>query len=96
VITTHALFALKVQRTESNGVAGLAAGRASLDQEKSRPIRASQRCRSVANIGAERLLVDPGSIRPELHLLKPAAQTRTVSVAGIRLDPGNLCDLSKG
>jgi hypothetical protein len=67
VITTHALFALKVQRTESNGVAGLAAGRASLDQEKSRPIRASQRCRSVANIGAERLLVEPAiSSSPQL------------------------------
>jgi hypothetical protein len=36
VITTHALFALKVQRKVSNGVAGLAAGGASLDREKSR------------------------------------------------------------
>jgi hypothetical protein len=46
--TTHALFALKVQRKVSNGVAGLAAGGASLDRKKSRPIRALQRCRSMA------------------------------------------------
>jgi hypothetical protein len=36
VITTHALFALKVQRKVSNGVAGLAAGGPSLDRKKSR------------------------------------------------------------
>ena len=49
-------------------------------------IRALQRCRSVANIGAECLLVDPGSARPELHFPSSAAQTRIVSVARIRLD----------
>jgi hypothetical protein len=38
VITTHALFALKVQRKVSNGVAGLVAGGSSLDRKKSRPI----------------------------------------------------------
>jgi hypothetical protein len=36
MITTHALFALKVQRKVSNGVAGLAAGGSSLDRKKSR------------------------------------------------------------
>src|SRR6266566_7449000 len=36
VITTHALFALKVQRKVSNGIAGLAAGGSSLDRQKSR------------------------------------------------------------
>jgi hypothetical protein len=36
VITTHALFALKVQRKVRNGVAGLAAAGPSLDREKSR------------------------------------------------------------
>jgi hypothetical protein len=38
---------------------------------------------------------DPGT-RPELRLPDAAAQTRIVSVARIRLDPGNLSDLSKG
>src|SRR5947208_13681664 len=43
---THALFALKVQRKLSNGVAGFAAAGSSLDRQKSRAIRAtSQRCR---------------------------------------------------
>jgi hypothetical protein len=51
VITTHALFALKVQRKVSNGVAGVATGGASLDRQKSRPIHALQRCRSMANFG---------------------------------------------
>jgi hypothetical protein len=32
--TTHALFALKVQRKVRNGVAGLAAGGSSLDRQK--------------------------------------------------------------
>jgi hypothetical protein len=36
VITTHALFALKVQRKVSNAVAGFATGGASLDRQKSR------------------------------------------------------------
>src|SRR5260221_785185 len=38
---------------------------------------------------------DPGT-GPELHLPNAAAQTRIVSVAGIRLDSGNLHELSKG
>src|SRR5215831_8514489 len=40
VITTHALFARKVQRKLSNGVAGFAAGGSSSDRKRSRPIRA--------------------------------------------------------
>src|SRR5262245_22953395 len=40
VITTHALFARKVQRKLSNGVARFAAGGSSLDRKRSRPIRA--------------------------------------------------------
>src|SRR5207237_3975699 len=52
VITTHALFALKVQRKVSNGIAGLAADGASLDPQQRGPIRALQRCRSMANVGA--------------------------------------------
>ena len=41
--TTHALFALKVQRKVSNGVAGLAAAGSSLDRQKSRQFLPSQR-----------------------------------------------------
>jgi hypothetical protein len=33
---------------------------------------------------------------PELHIPTAAAQTRVVSVARIRLDSANLCDLSMG
>jgi hypothetical protein len=39
------------------------------------------------NVSAERLAEDPGSARPERHFPSGAAQTRIVSVAGIRLDP---------
>src|SRR5467141_3095258 len=47
---THALFALKVQRKLSNGVADFAAAGSSLDRQKSRAIRApSQRCRLMTN-----------------------------------------------
>jgi hypothetical protein len=38
VATTHALFAVKVQRKVSNGVAGLAAAGSSLDRQKSRQL----------------------------------------------------------
>jgi hypothetical protein len=54
----------------------------------------------MANFGAERFLVDPGSTRPERHFPSGAAQTRIVSAARIRLDSrksvrpfkGILCD----
>jgi len=39
VITTHALFARKVEHKLSNGVAGFAAGGSSPDRKRSRPIR---------------------------------------------------------
>ena len=86
VITTHALFAPKVQRKVSNGVAGLAAGGASLDRQKSRanscltamPLDGQRRRRTLAG--------DPGSTRPERHFPSGAAQTRIVSAARIRLD----------
>ena len=56
VITTHALFARKVQRKLRNGVAGFAAGGSSSDRKRSRPIpcllatpRDGQRpCRTLA------------------------------------------------
>src|SRR5437867_10053760 len=40
LITTHALFARKVQRKLSNGVAGLAAAGSSLDRQKIAAVRA--------------------------------------------------------
>ena len=77
--TTDALLALKVQRKVRNGIAGLAAGGASLDRQKPRPIRAL-RCRSMAT-SAHNAAEDPGSTP------SGAAQTRVVSAARIRLDP---------
>ena len=50
------------------------------------PIRASQRCRSMANVGAERLLKIPGRHEARRHFPSGAAQTRIVSAARIRLD----------
>jgi hypothetical protein len=41
-------------------------------------------------------LTRSGGSRPELRLLEAAAQAGIVSVARIRLDSGNLRDLSKG
>jgi hypothetical protein len=67
VTTTHALFARKVQRKESNGVAGLAAAASSLDRQKSRRFLPSQRSTNA------RPCWHPG-IRPEL--LSPAAQLK--------------------
>jgi hypothetical protein len=42
------------------------------------------------------LAEDPGRTRPELRMPGAAAQTRMVSVAEFRADPGNPRDLSKG
>jgi hypothetical protein len=44
--------ALKVQRKESNGVAGLAAAGSSLDREKLRQLVPSLRCSSMTNVRA--------------------------------------------
>ena len=85
--TTHALFALKVQRKVSNGVAGLAAGGSSLDRQKSRPIRALQPCRSMAQRWAQNACWRSRQRKPELRIPNAAAQTRIVSVARIWLDP---------
>jgi hypothetical protein len=58
---------------------------------KSRQFLPPQRLTNIrASITAEIL-----GIRPELRIANVAAQTRIVSVARIRLDPENLCDLSK-
>src|SRR5262249_51390626 len=85
VITTHALFARKVQRKLSNGVAGFAAGRSSSDRKRARPIRASPATRQMATVRAERLLKIPADPSPELRIPGAAAQTRVVSMVGIRL-----------
>ena len=85
VITTHALFARKVQRKLRNGVAGFAAGGSSSDRKRSRPIRAfsatprdgQRRCRTLAE--------DPGRTQPRAAYPGAAAQTRVVSMAAIRL-----------
>jgi hypothetical protein len=75
VLTTHALFARKVQRKLSNGVAGFAPGGSSLDRQTSSPIRASARGRP-RDVGTG----------PELRTPGAAAQPRMVSVVRIRLD----------
>src|SRR5216684_546287 len=72
---THALFALKVQRKLSNGVAGLAAAGSSLDRQKSRQFLPSQRRRLMTNVCAS----TSAKSRPELRIPTAAAQTRVVS-----------------
>jgi hypothetical protein len=64
VITTPALFALKVQRKVSNGVAGLAAGGSSLDRKKSRQF---VRMPLDGQLRRITLAEDPGSTWPERH-----------------------------
>jgi hypothetical protein len=64
LITTHALYTPKVQRKVRNGSAGLAAGGASSDRKRSRAIRALKPCRSMANVGAVRLLKIPAALGP--------------------------------
>ena len=96
MITTHALFARKVQRKLSNGVAGFAAGGSSSDRKRSRPIRAfsatprdgQRRCRTLAE--------DPGRTQPRAAYPGAAAQTRVVSLAGIRLGSWESAQAFKG
>ena len=73
--TTHALFARKVQRKLSNGVAGFAAAGSSLDRQKSRQFLPSQRRRLMTNVCAS----TSAKSRPELRIPTAAAQTRVVS-----------------
>src|SRR3954466_11811945 len=64
VLTTHALFARKVQRKLSNGVAGLA-GRSSSDRKKrSRPIRAFSARPTDGQGPCRALAEDPGRNQP--------------------------------
>src|SRR5262249_30804656 len=64
VITTHALFARKVQRKLSNGVAGFAAGGSSSDRKGSRPIRAFSATPHDRQRPCRTLAEDPGRTQP--------------------------------
>jgi hypothetical protein len=95
VITTHTLFARKVQRKLSNGVAGFAAGGSSSENESDRgQFVPSRRRRMMANV--KRLLKIPAEPSPELRIPGAAAQTRVVSMAGIRLGSGECARAFKG
>ena len=56
----------------------------------------SRRRRMMANVRAERLLKIPAEPNPELRITGAAAQTRVVSVAGIRLRPWESAQAFKG
>src|SRR5262249_39983827 len=64
VITTHALFARKVQRKLSNGVAGFAASGSSSDRKRSRPIRAFSATPHDGQRPCRTLAEDPGRTQP--------------------------------
>ncbi len=85
MITTHALFARKVQRKLSNGVAALPPADHLLIERDRGQFVPSRRRRMMANVRAERLLKIPAESSPELRIPGAAAQTRVVSMAGIRL-----------
>jgi hypothetical protein len=91
-VTTHALFALKVQRKVRNGVAGLAAGGASSDRKKSRANSCLTAMPLDGPTSAITLAEDADSTK--LRIPATAAQTRIVSAAEFGWIPGNLCDLS--
>src|SRR5205807_6873135 len=84
LITTHALFARKVQRKLSNGIAGLAADGASLDPQKS---QANSRLTAMPLDGQRR----PITLAEERHFPSGAAQTRIVSASpsAARSPPSN-------
>jgi len=96
VITTHALFARKVQRKLSNGVAGFAAGGSSSDRKRSRQFVPSRRRRMMANVRAEGLLKIPGRTQPSC--VSPALQLKREWSPWPEFgsDRGNPRDLSKG
>jgi hypothetical protein len=68
------ITALKVQRKVSNGVAGLAAGGASLDRQKSRQFVPYSDAARWPNVGAQRLLKIPAARGPSC--IPPAAQLK--------------------
>jgi hypothetical protein len=96
VITTHALLARKVQRKLSNGVAGFAAGGSSSERKRSRPIRAFSATPHDGQRPCRTLAEDPGRTGPELRIPGAAAQTRVVSMSGIRPGSGESARGFKG
>jgi len=96
VITTHALFARKVQRKLSNGVAGFAAGGSSSERKRSRPIRAFSATPNDGQRPCRTLLKIPAEPSPELLIPGAAAQTRVVSLAAIRLGSWESARVFKG
>src|SRR5438445_3327439 len=75
VITTHALFARKVQRKLSNGVAGFAAGGSSSERKRSRPIRAFSATPNDGQRPCRTLAEDPRQ-NPAPSCLSPALQLK--------------------
>src|SRR5262249_40858852 len=80
VITTHALFARKVQRKLRNGVAGFAAGGSSSDRKRSRPIRAFSATPHDGQRQRRTLAEDPG--RTQFRAAYP--QRRSSNANGLR------------
>src|SRR5262249_32419160 len=85
VITTHALFARKVQRKLSNGFPGFAAGGSLFDRKGCGPIAPFSWTPQRGQRPARPLPKIPAEPSPELRIPGAAAQTRVVSMAGIRL-----------
>jgi hypothetical protein len=94
VITTHALFALKVQRKVSNGIAGRQrsiVGSAEIAGQfvpTAMPLDGQRPCRTLAE--------DPGKTHPELRI--PALQLKREWSPWPQFgsDPGNPRELPKG
>jgi hypothetical protein len=96
VITTHALFARKVQRKLSNGVAALPPADHLLIERDRGQFVPSRRRRMMANVRVERLLKIPAEPSPELRI--PALQLKREWSPWPQFgsDPGNPRELSKG
>ena len=96
MITTHALFALKVQRKLSNGVAALPpADHLLIERDRGQFVPSRPR-RMMANVRVERLLKIPAEPSPELRI--PALQLKREWSPWPQFgsDPGNPRELSKG
>src|SRR6266446_2739179 len=76
---------LEWQLASLNGVAGFAAGGSSSDRKRSRPIRAFSATPRDGQRPCRTLAEDPGRTQPRAAYPGAAAQTRLVSMAGIRL-----------
>jgi hypothetical protein len=80
VITTHALFARKVQRKLSNGVAALPPADHLLIERDHGQFVPSRRRRMMANVRVARLLQIPAEPSPELRI--PALQLKRTQRSG--------------